>query len=131
MWSPAQAAGEKKGRRAVGASEREATLLHSLFWREELARHEMAGGTPSSLPGPGGTSPRLIIEVEDTAGLWPRVQQVKEERAATPLFSTQPTLRSRRLPHILQAVTSLAPFRDFVLTNKFGNAVDVGDLGVR
>jgi hypothetical protein len=40
-------------------------------------------------------------------------------------------LRSRRLPHILQAVTSLAPFRDFVLTNKFGNAIDVGDLGVR
>ena len=43
----------------------------------------------------------------------------------------------RRATHALtpspltQAVTSLSPFRDFVLTNKFGNAIDVGDLGVR
>lgn len=30
-----------------------------------------------------------------------------------------------------QDVAALSPLRDFVLTNKFGNAIDVGDLDVR
>jgi len=34
-------------------------------------------------------------------------------------------------PPQTQDIAALAPFRDFVLTNKFGNAIDVGDLNVR
>ena len=34
-------------------------------------------------------------------------------------------------PPQTQDIAALAPFRDFVLTHKFGNAIDVGDLNVR
>ena len=60
----------------------------------------------------------------------------KESGALPSVFSTTDAhvffFPSSRAPSLnAQAVTSLSPFRDFALTNKFGNAIDVGDLGVR
>lgn len=104
---------------------------------DALPKHtQMASSSPGPAAAPTSASTsRFIVEVEDTAGLWPHVQKVKRKKGRTPPIAFRCTCADPHarlsLYRALQDVSALAPFRDFVLTNKFGNAIDVGDLDVR